>query len=121
MNGIETFVYYRRRPFSMDRFEKVINKWRSKVIRSKGFLWFDDDRIRAYIFEQCGKQIELQDDGLWVDAEDKETREAILEANPELLQEWDAEYGDRMIRLVFIGKGIDKKALIAELDTALSK
>jgi len=119
--GIETFVYYRRRPFSMDSFEKVIKKWRTKIIRSKGFLWFDDDRIRAYIFEQCGKQIELQDDGLWVDAEDKETREAIIEANPELLEEWDAEYGDRMIRLVFIGKGIDKKALIAELDAALSK
>lgn len=119
--GIETFVYYRRRPFNEPKFAAVIKKWRSKVIRSKGFLWFDDDRIRAYIFEQCGKQIELQDDGLWVDAEDKETREAIIEANPELLEEWDQEYGDRMIRIVFIGKGLDKKALIAELDTALSK
>lgn len=119
--GIETFVYYRRRPFIEEKFAAVIKKWRTKVIRSKGFLWFDDDRIRAYIFEQCGKQIELQDDGLWVDAEDKETREAIIEANPELLEEWDEKYGDRMVRIVFIGKGIDKKALIAELDAALGE
>ena len=119
--GIETFVYYRRRPFIEEKFAAVIKKWRTKVIRSKGFLWFDDDRIRAYIFEQCGKQIELQDDGLWVDAEDKETREAIIEANPELLEEWDDKYGDRMVRIVFIGKGIEKKALIAELDAALGE
>lgn len=119
--GIETFVYFRRRPFNQPKFAQVINKWRTKVIRSKGFLWFDDDRIRAYIFEQCGKQIQLEDDGLWVDAEDVEIRKQIIAANPELLEEWDDKYGDRMIRLVFIGKGLDKKALIAELDAALSE
>ena len=119
--GIETFVYYRRRPFNQPKFAEVVKNWRSNVIRSKGFVWFDDDRIRAYIYEQAGKQITLQDDGLWVDAEDVEVRKEILAANPELLEEWDDVYGDRMIRLVFIGKNMDKHAMIHQLDEALSE
>ena len=119
--GIETFVYYRRRPFNQPKFAAVVKNWRQNVIRSKGFVWFDDDRIRAYVYEQAGKQITLQDDGLWVDAEDPEVRKEILAANPELLEEWDDVYGDRMIRLVFIGKNMDKKAMIKELDAALSE
>lgn len=119
--GIETFVYYRRRPFNQPKFAEVVKAWRANVIRSKGFVWFDDDRIRAYVYEQAGKQITLQDDGLWVDAEDIDVRKEILAANPELLEEWDDVYGDRMIRLVFIGKNMDKKAMIRQLDEALSE
>ena len=119
--NIETFIYYRRRPFNQPKFAQVVKNWRSNVIRSKGFLWFDDDRIRAYIYEQAGKQITLTDDGLWVDAEDADVRKEILAANPELLDEWDEVYGDRMIRLAIIGQNLDKKKMIAELDAALSE
>ena len=119
--GIETFVYYRRRPFNQPRFAQVVKNWRANVIRSKGFVWFDDDRIRAYVYEQAGKQINLTDDGLWVDAEEPEIRKQIIAANPELLEEWDDKYGDRMIRLAIIGQNLDKKKMIAELDAALSE
>lgn len=119
--GIETFVYYRRRPLNMQRFQQVVKNWRANVIRSKGFVWFEDDREHAYIYEQAGKQITLDNDGLWVDAEEEDIKKEILAANPELLEEWDETYGDRMIRLAIIGQKLDKKKMIAELDAALGE
>lgn len=119
--GIETFVYFRRRPFAHDKLRDLVNSWPRNIIRCKGFLWFAEDPESAYIFEQAGSQMELTDDGLWVAAEDVETRKEILAANPELLSEWDDEYGDRMIRLVFIGQELDKQALIARLDECLGE
>lgn len=119
--GIETFVYFRRRPFAHDKLRDLVNSWPRNIIRCKGFLWFAEDPETAYIFEQAGSQMELTDDGLWVAAEDVETRKEILAANPELLSEWDDEYGDRMIRLVFIGQELDKQALTARLDECLGE
>ena len=119
--GIDTFVYYRRRPFAHDKLKDFVNAWPRNIIRCKGFLWFAEDADTAYIFEQAGTQMELTDDGLWVAAEDVEIRKEILAANPELLTEWDDKYGDRMIRLVFIGQELDKPALIAKLDSCLGE
>ena len=48
-----------------------------------------------------------------------EEQKRILRENPDLLKVWDAEYGDRIIRLVFIGQHMDKKKIIAAMDNCL--
>ena len=40
----------------------------------------------------------------------------MLEKNAELRKDWDEKYGDKMIKLVFIGKNMDKKQIFDELD-----
>ncbi len=48
--------------------------------------------------------------------------EDLLEAlreQPDLLHDWDATYGDRMQKLVFIGQHLDKDFLKRELDNCL--
>ena len=45
----------------------------------------------------------------------------ILRENPEVLKDWDETYGDRMIKLVFIGKNMDKENIIESLDKCLDK
>jgi hypothetical protein len=35
------------------------------------------------------------------------------------MRDWDPEYGDRMIKIVFIGQNMDKVALTRELDDCL--
>jgi hypothetical protein len=40
----------------------------------------------------------------------------ILEQNPEVQKEWDPFYGDKMVKIVFIGKGISKEEISKELD-----
>ena len=39
--------------------------------------------------------------------------------NPEVLKDWDEELGDRMIKLVFIGRKMNKEQIISDLDKCL--
>ena len=40
----------------------------------------------------------------------------MLATDPKFAHDWDMEYGDRMIKLVFIGQNIDRSALKETLD-----
>ena len=48
--------------------------------------------------------------------------EDLMQREPAVRKDWDEEYGDRMIKLVFIGQHIkeQKDAIIAELDKCLA-
>ena len=39
-----------------------------------------------------------------------------LAQSAELRHDWDEQYGDKMIKIVFIGQNLDREALKAELD-----
>ena len=41
--------------------------------------------------------------------------------NPDILRDWDPEYGDRVVKLVFIGQKMDKEKIIADLDACMKK
>ncbi|MCQ2585782.1 MAG: GTP-binding protein, partial [Treponema sp.] len=47
-------------------------------------------------------------------------QERVLAQEPEMQKDWDAEVGDRMIKLVVIGQHLDKKAISADLDKCLA-
>ena len=118
--GISTFLYYTRRPFIYEKFEEWINsKWPANIIRSKGMVWFSDEWDNAHIFEQAGKQVNLTPAGLWAAAATKEELEAAMKKYPTIKENWDKTYGDRMIKLVFIGKNMDKEKICKELDACL--
>ena len=42
-----------------------------------------------------------------------------LHEQPDLLRDWDPEYGDRMQKLVFIGQHLDSHYIKEELDKCL--
>ena len=114
--GIGTFVYFRRKPFNRIKFDKFVQKFPKSIIRSKGVLWFSDDPNYSYMFEQAGKQIDAFVAGEWVSSFSKEEQAQILEQNPSILKDWDEEYGDRVIKLVFIGKDMDKEEITNSLN-----
>lgn len=114
--GIGTFVYYRRRPFDKLNFENWVNKLPRNIIRIKGLTWFSDNETESYIFEQAGKQVSLNYGGDWVASAPEREKQEILKENPEILKDWDEKYGDRMIKLVFIGQKMDKDKIIEELN-----
>lgn len=115
--GISTFVYYRREPMDRKKFYEYIGKpWPKKIIRVKGITYFTDEKEMSYMFEQAGTLKDLTEGGLWLAEEDPKFQQEVLKANPDLEKDWDPFYKDRMVKLVFIGKNIDKKEIFKELD-----
>ncbi len=119
--GISTFVYKRRKPFDIDRFNAFAQAWPSSVIRAKGMLWAAQDPDMCYLFEQAGKQMSLSQNGMFVASAPAEERSQILLENPELLDDWDDECGDRMTKICFIGRNMNREALEAGLDECLTE
>ena len=119
--GIATFVYQNVKPFSKEKFEKfVFENWPKEVIRAKGLFWIIENPNTAYIFEQSGRQKVATDDGDWIAAFPEDERKEILALNPDILETWHPVYGDRINKLVFIGRGMDKEAIICALDACIS-
>lgn len=115
--GITTFVYYRREPMDRQKFYEYIGKpWPKKIIRAKGITYFKDDKDMSYMFEQAGTLKDLTEAGLWLAAESPKFQDEVLEANPDIKKDWDPFYKDRMVKIVFIGKGISKEEITKELD-----
>lgn len=119
--GIGTFVYYRRQPFTKDKFEKFLASFPKNVIRAKGLFWIKEDKDWAIMFEQSGKQMDCTDYGQWLAAAPAHIRRKMFQEDPELQKDWDDKYGDRMIKLVFIGHNMDKEAITKALDDCLTE
>lgn len=115
--GIGTFVYFRRKPFDRLKFEDWTQKdYGKQIIRSKGLVYFNNDKNMSYIYEQAGKQKVLTENGQWYANLPRYQIEQLLLQDEKFRHDWDEEYGDRMIKLVFIGQKIDKKKISEELD-----
>lgn len=118
--GIGTFVYYRRKPFDMNRFDNFVAKhWPAGVIRVKGMCWFSDDNDNCYLFEQAGSQVSLKSAGQWYATMPEDELSEQLAVDPVLVRDWDAQCGDRMQKLVFIGQNMDRDAISQALDDCL--
>ena len=118
--GISTFVYYRRPPFDINEFDQfVARKWPRNIIRAKGICYFSNNTDMSYLFEQAGVQKKIREAGFfWATAPEDELRD-MMARDPQLLRDWDDTYGDRMIKLVFIGQNLDREWLTKELDACL--
>ena len=120
--GIDTMVYYRRAPFDLSRFDRFIaTQWPENIIRTKGILYFAHNRDMSYLFEQAGVQKKLTEAGLWYATAPEHELQRMMAADATLRMDWDETYGDRMIKLVFIGRDLDREALAKSLDNCLSK
>ena len=118
--GISTFVYCRKKPFVAAKIEEYINdKWPKEVIRAKGIMWLAEYNDASFIFEQAGKQRVAENGGEWLAALPKEELEQLFLMNPSLKKTWDDEIGDRINKVVFIGKNMDKEQIIKDLDACL--
>ncbi|MDE6297325.1 MAG: GTP-binding protein, partial [Muribaculaceae bacterium] len=119
--GIGTYVYFRRRPFDFHKFDRFVNlHWPKNIIRCKGVLYFSHNRDMSLLYETAGKQITLKEAGHWYATAPKEDLEIMMMRDPALRRDWDEEYGDRMIKLVFIGRDLDREKLARDLDDCLA-
>ena len=118
--GITTFVYYRRRPFDLTRFDEfVARQWDKNIIRCKGMCYFEEEYDMCYLFEQAGKQFNLKQAGTFYATMPQEELMQLMARDPMLQRDWDEHYGDRMQKLVFIGQHLDRHAIEQALDACL--
>ena len=118
--GITTFVYYRRRPFDLGRFDEFVARhWDKNIIRCKGMCYFEEEYDMCYLFEQAGKQFNLKQAGTFYATMPQEELMQMMAQDPMLQRDWDEHYGDRMQKLVFIGQHLDRHAIEQALDACL--
>ena len=115
--GIGTYVYFRREPFDRLKFEDWANlDFGKSIIRTKGLVYFKGDNRMSYVYEQAGKQKILTENGPWYATLPRYQIEQMLLHDEKFRHDWDEKYGDRMIKLVFIGQHLDKDKIKKELD-----
>ncbi|MNW45664.1 putative metal chaperone YciC [compost metagenome] len=117
--GINSFVYRRRRPFHPARLAEFMNYWPQEVVRAKGLAWIATPQDWAASISQAGPSIQFGPAGSWLAALSEEERQKIVAADPEALDHWDEQWGDRMNEIVMIGIGMNRPDLEEELDECL--
>ena len=119
--GIGSFVYYRRKPFNRQKLDEYASRWPRNIIRSKGVIWFSDEEDMAYVLETSGRQIQAGYSGNWLASCPPAEQKRVLAEEPEMKKDWDEKVGDRMIKLVVIGRHLDRTQIEADLDKCLDK
>ncbi len=56
----------------------------------------------------------------WFATMDEEALAQMMERDAKLRRDWDPVYGDRMVKLVFIGQHLDKTALTTLLNDTIA-
>ncbi|MBR6246854.1 MAG: GTP-binding protein [Bacteroidales bacterium] len=120
--GIGTYVYYRRPALDLNKFDNFVARyWPKEIIRAKGLCYFYDEPDKCYLFETAGKQKSIKDAGYWFATMPEDRLEELMARDKNLRRDWDPEYGDRMIKIVFIGQNLRKELIEELMDSCLAE
>ena len=120
--NISTYVYYRRPAMDINMLDYIVSKkWPSNIIRAKGLCYFADEPDKCYLFEQSGSQKSIKEAGLWFATMPADQLQEMMRRDKNLRRDWDPKYGDRMEKIVFIGREIDPKAIDELFDSCLAE
>ncbi|MBX3253879.1 MAG: GTP-binding protein [Chitinophagaceae bacterium] len=121
--GISSFVFRSHKPFHPERFWVYLNnEYPTSIIRAKGLFWIASRPYDAFNFSQTGGSSRLEKAGAWWCSMPyaQRIRYAGYVHNKEYIESrWSKQWGDRINELVFIGQGMDKEKIIADLEQCL--
>lgn len=80
-----------------------------------------NDEIYVQLFEQTGRNASVMGVSNWIAAFDTDEQKKVMDEYPEVLDEWDETYGDRMNQIVFIGRGYDEAKIRRQLNDCITK
>jgi len=119
-HGITSFLYEDKRPFDYEKFMTFLeDDYPEEIIRAKGYIWFHDDDIHVQLFEQAGRNASVTIVSNWLASFGKKEREREMRENPEIMEDWDEKYGDRINQIVFIGKNLNRERIISRLQRCI--
>lgn len=117
--AIQSFVYRARRPFHPRTFSAFINQTWPGLIRAKGHFWLATRPDWVGEFSLAGAIARSIPLGRWWAAVPKSRWPDHPEWKQTVERNWDKVWGDRRQELVFIGSGMDERAIRAALDACL--
>jgi G3E family GTPase len=115
--GVDSFVYERHRPLHPERFAELLDEFPTNVVRAKGHLWVAGRERYALDLSQAGTQTHVEVNGRWAVTLPEFQRDSYRESRSDL--HWDDQWGDREVKLVFIGAGMDESDIADALDDCL--
>ena len=119
--GITSFVFESRKPFDRLKLEKYLDEdFPKDIIRAKGYLWFKEAPSNVGLLEFAGGEMTISKTGQWLGSFSKEEQEEVFKNYPEVLDDWDPVYQDRINQLVFIGRNFNKEEMINKLNLCLT-
>jgi len=118
-HGVESFVFRADRPVHPERFAALLEELPSAVIRAKGFFWSAGREDIAMGLDKAGQSVRAGPNGRWIATLPPEQQKRYKQRVPGLEEEWDDQWGDRGVELVFIGRGYDAESLRSDLESAL--
>ncbi len=119
--GITSFVFEDVHPFDRDKFYEFLDEYPKELIRTKGYVWFKDEPDKIQLFEQAGRNFNITPLSEWMAAIPEEELNQIIENYPDVTDDWDKEYGDRINQLVLIGKNYKKSDILERLMACLTE
>ena len=121
--GIGSFVYRKKTPFHPQRLLDFVQKsFPQNILRSKGLFWIASRSDQALIWSTAGGSIKTDPAGVWWASMPFSERinYADFANNQEQIEsDWDIDFGDRKIELVFIGQRLDVSLITKQLDACL--
>jgi len=121
--GISSFVFRSKKPFHPERFLNYLNKgFPQNIIRSKGLFWLASRSDQALLWSSAGGSCKADIAGVWwasMSFSERIDDSNFSENKDQIESEWDVQFGDRKIELVFIGQNLNKKRMIEDLESCL--
>tara|TARA_A100000164_G_scaffold159981_1_gene141858 strand:- start:105 stop:1310 length:1206 start_codon:yes stop_codon:yes gene_type:complete len=119
--GISSFTYEARRPFNPEKFHQFLHSTDryGKLIRSKGYFWLATRPQFAGQWNQAGGIARYGFAGMFWKAVPKEDWPTDPDYLASIKKQWVEPFGDMRQELVFIGQGLDQKAMTKALDKCL--
>jgi len=121
--GISSFVFRSRKPFHPHRFLNYLNhKFPQNVIRSKGLFWLASRSDQALLWSSAGGSCKADNTGVWwasMPFSERINYTPFIENQSDIESNWDTQFGDRKIELVFIGQYLEKEDIIKDLNHCL--
>lgn len=116
-----SFSYIARRPFYPEKFFNFLHNTKNygKLIRSKGYFWLGSRLEFAGQWSQAGGIARYGFAGSFWKVIPKEKWPTDEASVSHIMSKWEEPFGDMRQELVFIGQGLDKKAITKALNNCL--
>ena len=121
--GIGSFSYTARKPFHPQKFYQFLHDTEKygKLIRSKGYFWLASRPEFVGQWHQAGGIAGYGYAGMFWKAVPRDDWPTDQDSIEFIHEKWAEPFGDMRQELVFIGQGLDQKAMTSALDDCLLK